>query len=68
MNTQQILERLEIVNTSYRGEYDKVFLDRISWNKLAYHIDKEGYPEVLQVWNMKIYKVDVSGDLFIVGN
>lgn len=68
MNTQQILEKLDTVMWERDVTKTKVFLDRISWNKLAYHIDKEEYPEVLQVWNMKIYKVDVSGDLFVVGN
>lgn len=68
MNTQQILEKLDETLHKFDCTKTKVFLDRISWNKLAYHIDKEEYPEVLQVWNMKIYKVDVSGDLFVIGN
>ena len=63
MNTQQILEKLDKVKHS-----DAVFLDRISWNKLAYHINPSEYPEVLQWWNAYIYKVDVSGDLFVIGN
>jgi len=36
MNTQQILEELDEVKHS-----DAIFLDRISWNKLAYHINPE---------------------------
>ena len=64
MNTQQIIKAIEnLPHTTQR-----LFLDRISWNKLAYDINPEQYPEILMMYGIKIYKVDVSGDLFVIGN
>ena len=61
MNTQQILEKLDTVKHG-----SSVFLDRISWNKLAYHINPNEYPEILCRLGVYIYKVDVSVDLYVI--
>lgn len=67
MNTQQIENNLERIETN-----SKVFIDRISWNKLCYSLHPDHFPEYLEFTTskyafLKIYKVDVTGDMFVIG-
>lgn len=64
MNTRQILDMLD--NYQYSSDVT-MFLDRISWNKLAYHMFPDGHSEVLKIWDVNIYKVDVTGDFLMIG-